>query len=274
MAGLNTAQIKDRARQYWGRDISDDEANQILNQFWDQSQFGADEGSIMSYFQGGSSGGSTSGGSSDGSSGGFSFDWDAAEKEAFEKLKPYYEEKLKQAEGDTNRAKRIIEEDYSTGTRRIDEDYQRQNTVYQQDYQAQNQQHTLDTTEETRDTRGALNARGVLLGEMGRGQSGGAAPVSGYAKDWFINPMQERQGARKLAMDRAFQRQGEVLGVNTKRQKDDLSTQRGRGLDDQARQLERYKKLLEEEKQNKAVLEMAPLKYQREYEKYRYLKGY
>lgn len=47
MAGLNVAQIMDRARQL-GRNISEQEANNILDRAWDQSQFGADEGTVMS----------------------------------------------------------------------------------------------------------------------------------------------------------------------------------------------------------------------------------
>lgn len=55
MAGLNTAQIIDRARAK-GINLSNDQAQQILNQAWDQSQYGADSGkvdSLLGSFSGG-----------------------------------------------------------------------------------------------------------------------------------------------------------------------------------------------------------------------------
>ena len=57
MAGLNTAQIKDRARQVLGREISEQEAQTILGQAWDQSQYGADSLRVDEILRG-SSGGS------------------------------------------------------------------------------------------------------------------------------------------------------------------------------------------------------------------------
>jgi len=57
MAGLNTAQIKDRARQVLGREISEQEAQTILGQAWDQSQYGADSLAVDEILRG-SSGGS------------------------------------------------------------------------------------------------------------------------------------------------------------------------------------------------------------------------
>lgn len=51
MAGLNTAQIKSTASQK-GISISDDQANSILKQAWDQSQYGADAGKVSSLLSG------------------------------------------------------------------------------------------------------------------------------------------------------------------------------------------------------------------------------
>ena len=51
MAGLNTQQIIDRARQF-GLDLSNEQADGILSWAWDQGQWGADEGKVMSYLQG------------------------------------------------------------------------------------------------------------------------------------------------------------------------------------------------------------------------------
>ena len=46
MAGLNVAQIKGRARDVVGRDISEGEADRILGEAWNQSIFGADPGRV------------------------------------------------------------------------------------------------------------------------------------------------------------------------------------------------------------------------------------
>lgn len=63
MAGLNTAQIIDRARSI-GRNISDAEAQAILKQAWDQSQYGADERKVMAILSGGGDNQSSNGQSS------------------------------------------------------------------------------------------------------------------------------------------------------------------------------------------------------------------
>lgn len=46
MPGLNTAQIKGMARDVLGHDISESQAQQLLESAWDQSQWGADEGQV------------------------------------------------------------------------------------------------------------------------------------------------------------------------------------------------------------------------------------
>jgi len=57
MAGINSAQIRDRAQQQ-GINLSDDQVQQILKSAWDQSQYGADEGRVMQMLQSYSSNGS------------------------------------------------------------------------------------------------------------------------------------------------------------------------------------------------------------------------
>src|SRR3990167_320248 len=50
MAGLNSAQIRDKARSI-GMDIPEDVVQQILKEAWDQSQWGADEEKVMQILQ-------------------------------------------------------------------------------------------------------------------------------------------------------------------------------------------------------------------------------
>lgn len=257
--------------------------------------------------EGGGGGGSGGGGSV---APPFEFDWAAAEKEALAKLEPYYLQKLQEAEFDVERAKRLIEEDYQRGVRyrsedlateigdvetakkRIMEDYERGETYRAQDLEQQLRELGLITDEDRRDLRAELNARGVLIGEMGAAMGAAdktVAPDSQYAKDYHLSPFEEKAQMRQLAIERAIQRQSEVAGIEKERGLTDTDTglnkfktqqQREgeeanilatRGKEEYDIEFPRYKKALEEEKKEKAVLQMAPLKYQQELTKYRAL---
>lgn len=196
---------------------------------------------VVSYAGGGGGGGGMPG---------FNFDWAQAENEALAKLTPYYEQKLAEAQGDVDRAKRLIEEDYQRGKRYREEDLQTQ---------------TAADTRQAKDEREAaiedLNRRGLLFGEIPTaGQS--QAPYSQFAQNQVLQPLDEKQAARQMAIRRAISRQEEAAGV-----------ERTRGIEEQNIQFPRYKKALEEEKKEKAVLQMAPLKYQQEYTKYQATAG-
>lgn len=226
------------------------------------SGYGAGGNEAMNYLgtsvaPGGVAGG---GGGTSGGGGGaypeFSFDWAAAENEALTKLEPYYKAKLDEAQGDVNRAKRLLEEDYQRGKRYREEDLQTQTA-----------EEKLRQTEETRNLIGELNRRGVLFGEMPLGTSQTRAPYSDYAKTTAIEPMEQRQMARKQAIQRALSRQEEIA-----------TTERKRGIEEQDIYYPRYQREVTEEKKRRAVLEMAPLKYQQERGKYeillnKYLQG-
>lgn len=212
------------------------------------------------------SAGTTTGGA------GFNFNWSAVEKEEFEKLRPYYEKKLADAQGDVTRAKTLLEEDYQTGMRRTQEDESMAARYRNEDLATQGQGLALDAEQELRDARGALNQRGVLIGERSAEQQG-AAPTSDYAQKWFLDPMKQRQDARRLAVERSIQRQGEVAGLDAQRQREALETAKRRGIQEQETQYDKYRKLLEQEQKEKAVLQMTPLRYQQEYQKYQNLRS-
>lgn len=201
----------------------------------------------------------------------FNFDWSAAEREAIEKLKPYYEKKLEEAQGDMDRAKQLLEEDYQTGVRRTDEDLARTQRVLGEDKTAQLAGDTLTKDEELRDIKGALNQKGVLMGQAPSWQSGGMAPYSDYAQTWFLNPLDERQQLRRQAIERAIDRQAEIAGIDAARAKEDFLRDRDRAVQEYDIKFPRYKRELEEEKKQKAITQMAPLKYEQEYQKYQNL---
>ena len=113
MAGLNSAQIREKARQM-GKSISEQEVQQILSSAWDQSQYGADEGTVISLLGGGGGGGANKIPTAEDILGAqlgkikeqvtflkdfmgsnpFAFDESLARNMATEKYKPYYTEVL------------------------------------------------------------------------------------------------------------------------------------------------------------------------------------
>lgn len=208
--------------------------------------WGTETGEIQSPGSGGAGGGGMAGGG--GSLPAFKFDWEAAEKEALQKLEPYYVEKLKEAGGDVERAKKLLEDDYVRGKRYREEDEKTQIAT-----------DTQTAKEETTSAVENLNRRGLLFSEMEPDQAAtsSAAPYSQYAQKFELNPLAEKQQARRQAIQRAIMRQEEIAGEERKR-----------GIEEQDIAFPRYKKALEEEKKEKATLQMAPLKYQRELTKY------
>lgn len=179
---------------------------------------------------------------------GFDFNWNQAEKDAMAELEPYYRKKLEEAGGDVNLAKQRIEEDYQQGLR-----YNRE------DREVQMAADTRSAQEETMATKDNLNQRGILFSESGdEGQKGsGGLEFSGVAKALSLNPLATKQEARRAAIQRAIERSDQSL-----------ATTKSRGVEDADIALKKTTNELNQEKQEKAVLQMAPLKYQQAYNKY------
>lgn len=171
---------------------------------------------------------------------GFTFDYGQAEAEAREKLRPYYEQKLRDAQGDVERAKRLIEEDYAIGKRYAQEDT---TTELAADTQLAKQETQVATE--------GLNKRGLLFGEIPTaGQS--AAPYSQFAQMSELNPLAEKQSQRKMAIERALARQEEVAGLTRKR-----------GIEEQNIQFPRQEQAILEEKEQKVQEQFVPQAYER-----------
>ena len=201
----------------------------------------------------------------------FKFDWEKSRQDALTQLTPYYEQKLKEAGGDVGRAKRLIEEDYTRGVRYSKEDLTRTTMQGEEDAATAFKTLGLDVAEENRNLRGSLNQKGILLGTIPQGDISSAAPVSEYAKAWHINPQEERQGLRKLAIERALKRQKEASGTTATRDQENLTAQRARGIEEQDIGYPRTQRDLEEEKRRRAFETVAPMKYSEEYAKYKAL---
>jgi len=193
---------------------------------------------------GGGSGGSSGGGQGP-SIPGFTFDWDQAENDALKELTPYYQKKLAEANGDVELAKKRIEEDYQQGLRYNKEDAATQTTA-----------DTQTAKEETDATMDSLNQRGILFGQI-QDPEQSQEPISGIAKTLSLDPLATKQDARRQAIQRAIQRSDSSLAMAKQR-----------GTDDANLVMPRLTRELNQEKQDKAILQMAPLKEQQAYRKY------
>lgn len=175
----------------------------------------------------------------------FNFDYGQAETEARAKLEPYYAQKLADAKGDVELAKKYIEEDYARGMR-----------TSQEDLAANTATDAATARDETQTSLEGLNKRGMLFGEIPTaGQS--AAPYSQLAQSQELNPLAQKQAQRKQAIERAISRQEEVAGVT-----------RQRGIEAQDIQYPRTEQALLEEKENKVQTQFVPAAYQRARDKY------
>ena len=180
----------------------------------------------------------------------FNFDYQAAEQRILldpnSELNKYYKQKLDEAQGDVNLAKKRIEEDYSQGKRYREEDL---STQLAEEKRTREQ--------ETRETTTDLNKRGILFGQMPLGQDTSAAPYSDIAQRFFLNPMTEKQQSRKLAIERAIQRQSEQAEIT-----------KGRDVEDINIAFPRYQRGLEQEKLTKYRSEILPYEYGKAQSKY------
>ena len=138
-----------------------------------------------------------------------------AEKDALEKLKPYYEEVLAEARGDVARAKQIIEEDYTLGRRYREEDLTTQTRGAQ-----------MEEPRETEALLSGFNRRGLLYSTPRTQEEG---------------ELGERQRRRREAITRAISRQEETSGIQRRRDTQELDIG-----------LPRYERTLEEQKKQQA----------------------
>jgi len=248
----------------------------------------------------------------------FEYDYIQAERDALEKLAPYYEELLAEADFDFERAKERLIEDYDTGvrqsrddfqtittqvqenynyaqrvsaenlqkgTQRADQDYTRTRRAAVEDFLAQSEEYSRLDPEEQAKVVDSLNRRGLLQSTIREQEQGN---------------LNERQTARREAIQRAMERKEQLAQTEQQRTTQDLilaaqrageqatqSYQRGmtgaqtdlernlgsyettmtRGEEDLTTGLERYIKGLEEQKTEEAA-GMVELDRQRKFDKY------
>lgn len=169
----------------------------------------------------------------------FNFNYGQAEIEARAKLEPYYKQKLLDAKGDVELAKKYIEEDYARGMRTAAEDEA-----------TSKEAEALTVGQENRDLLATLNKRGVLFSEQPT-DTGRALVQSGIAGQEVGN-LTSKQALRKQAIERALQRQQEVAGID-----------RQRGIEAQNTLFPRQEQALAEEKENRVQTQFVPAAQER-----------
>lgn len=180
----------------------------------------------------------------------FSFDYQALENAILlnpnSELNKYYKQKLDEAGGDVTLAKKRIEEDYAQGRRYREEDLA---TQLAEEKRIKEQ--------EIRETATDLNKKGILFGQIPLGEQTSLAPYSDVASRFFLDPLSEKQVARKQAIERAIARQEETSALTKKR-----------GIEDIDIAYPRYQRGLEQEKLTKYRSEILPYEYGKAYSKY------
>lgn len=136
----------------------------------------------------------------------FSFSFEEAEKAALEELRPYYERILSEEQGDVERAKRRIEEDYARGARYREEDLASEEAAF-----------GLTFPKEKNQLLENLNKRGLVP----TAQRGGLGSQD-------ITNLQQSQDLRREAVTRALSRQGEEAGLTRARSREELDIALGR----------------------------------------------
>jgi hypothetical protein len=248
----------------------------------------------------------------------FEYDYIQAERDALEKLRPYYEELLAEADGDFELARQRLEEDYATGTRQMREDFQTVTDALQtkynytqrvtaenlakgqqragqdvgrerrqaiEDFLAQSEEYSRLEPEEQAKVLDSLNRRGMLQSTIREQEQGN---------------LNERQTARREAIQRAMERKEQVAQTQYQRDTQDLilaaqrageqattgyqqgmagsqtdyqraleqaNTGISRGTEDLATEQERTARALEEQKTQEAA-SMVELDRQRKFDKY------
>lgn len=149
-------------------------------------------------------------------------------QKAYEELKPYYEKLLTEADGDVERAKTRLEEDWSKGVRQTSEDLTANLAKLGIDF-SKEQGSLLDT----------LNKRGVALTQN---PEGGLTYAGGGQAQTEYQQLSEDQKLRKEAEERTARRLTEQAGVT-----------KSRGQEDVTRQDQLYREQLQSQKEQQGV---------------------
>jgi hypothetical protein len=167
------------------------------------------------------------------------------------KLKAYYERLLAEEQGDVDRAKRRLLEDYQQGTRINSEDYNRNYNFGRESYNAAMNEQKLDETSEQNKLNSDLVRRGLSQGGVSQQQT---------------NQLQDRQSMRRAAIDRALKKSEDDLKYGKERGDEQETIKQRRGTEDLASQFAKFQTDKGQERQEKAQA-LAEADYGREFSK-------
>ncbi len=205
---------------------------------------------------------------------------------AYNRLNEYYTRILAEEQGDVERAKRRLTEDYEKGNRIISEDYTRSYNAGRENYGAQQQelgvdvlsdqqkyeqalmQQGMENEAETGALQGDLMRRGVSEGGLAQFQSGKLGEKQAFRRNVLqtdYTNQKTRQQLRREAIDRALRKSEEDLKYGKERGLEDETIKQKRGTEDLASQFAKYLSEKNQERQDKA-LQLGDSEYNREFQ--------
>lgn len=170
---------------------------------------------------------------------------------ADQKLAEYYARLLAEEQGDVERAKRRLVEDYQRGIRINTEDFERNIDFGRESAAAAKTEQSLDAESERRKMEADLLRRGVSQG--------------GLADDQYSR-LKTRQDLRREAIDRALRKSEEDLKYGKERGLEEETIKQRRGTEDLATNFAKFQTEKAQERQEKS-LQLAEADYQREFSK-------
>lgn len=176
-------------------------------------------------------------------------DYSSIYDSAYKDLQDYYARILQETQGDVEKAKRRLMEDYQQGKRITLEDYAIQTGRARETAQAEYAQEDLTVPQEQRALLGNLLSRGVSQGGLAETKQ---------------QELKSRQELRREAIDRALRRSEEDAGYAKERGLETLTKEQRRGTEDVASDWRKFQTEKQQEREEKAA-GMAESRYSREF---------
>lgn len=199
--------------------------------------------------------------------------------QAFDKLKPYYEQKLAESKGDFTEASRRVEEDYVTGRRYAEQEFGLGTQREQEDIASTLQKLGVSFTAEDQAKQDVLNKRGIALvqdpyqpnratqatrGQVSYDTQGNPVYLGqGGQAGYELSMLKEDQDLRKQAEQRASQRNIQDIGLKFEKTTEGLGQEKQKSAYDVGRGYQKDLTALQQEKEAKAT-EMAGRTEQRD----------
>lgn len=171
--------------------------------------------------------------------------------DAQKKLNDYYTRILAEEQGDVERAKRRLVEDYQRGFRINNEDYERNISYGRESYGASLSEQEMENAAEKAALEGDLVSRGV--------SQGGLADKKNIM-------LKDKQALRREAIDRALRKSEEDLKYGKERGLEEETVKQKRGTEDVATNWAKFNIEKSQEREEKA-LGLADQAYNREFGK-------